>query len=173
MIIMEKKSVILILSFVFFIAVCCCQRNQGITKEQLLEQKEKVAHQLAVDSFVTALNMLDSLYFVCPHDPQIPFLRGVVKTALRQEDEAKVDFKLSAHKYDSLMKERPSYSDAINYAFCILLAEDSLHYASTVDSLSQLKVYKENGNLMRLYEWKMNKEDIIPEIIEGFKENYP
>ena len=173
MIIMGKKSVILILSFVFFIAVCCCQRNQGITKEQLLEQKEKVAHQLAVDSFVTALNMLDSLYFVCPHDPQIPFLKGVAKTAMQRLDEAKVDFKLSAHKYDSLMKEHPSYSDAINYAFCILLAEDSLHYASTVDSLSQLKVYKENGNLMRLYEWKMNKEDIIPEIIEGFKENYP
>ena len=97
MIIMGKKSVILILSFVFFIAVCCCQRNQGITTEQLLEQKEKVAHQLAVDSFVTALNMLDSLYFVCPHDPQIPFLKGVAKTAMQRLDEAKVEFRLSAH----------------------------------------------------------------------------
>lgn len=170
MIIMGKKSVILILSFVFFIAVCCCQRNQGITKEQLHEQKEKVAHQLAVDSFVTALNMLDSLYFVCPHDPQIPFLKGVAKTAMQRLDEAKVDFKLSAHKYDSLMKERPSYSDAINYAFCILLAEDSLHYVMAIDSLTQLEPYQNNENIKKLYKW--DKNNIIPELIEGFKENY-
>lgn len=170
MIIMEKKSVILILSFVFFIAVCCCQRNQGITKEQLLEQKEKVAHQLAVDSFVTALNMLDSLYFVCPHDPQIPFLKGVAKTAMQRLDEAKVDFKLSAHKYDSLMKERPSYSDAINYAFCILLAEDSLHYVMAIDSLTQLEPYQNNENIKKLYKW--DKNNIVPEIIKSFKENY-
>ncbi len=170
MIIMGKKSVILILSFVFFIAVCCCQRNQGITKEQLLEQKEKVAHQLAVDSFVTALNMLDSLYFVCPHDPQIPFLKGVAKTAMQRLDEAKVDFKLSAHKYDSLMKERPSYSDAINYAFCILLAEDSLHYVMAIDSLTQLEPYQNNENIKKLYKW--DKNNIVPEIIKSFKENY-
>lgn len=170
MIIMGKKSVILILSFVFFIAVCCCQRNQGITKEQLLEQKEKVAHQLAVDSFVTALNMLDSLYFVCPHDPQIPFLKGVAKTAMQRLDEAKVDFKLSAHKYDSLMKERPSFSDAINYVFCILLAEDSLHYVMAIDSLTQLEPYQNNENIKKLYKW--DKNNIIPELIEGFKENY-
>lgn len=170
MIIMRKKSVILILSFVFFIAVCCCQRNQGITKEQLLEQKEKVAHQLAVDSFVTALNMLDSLYFVCPHDPQIPFLKGVAKTAMQRLDEAKVDFKLSAHKYDSLMKERPSFSDAINYVFCILLAEDSLHYVMAIDSLTQLEPYQNNENIKKLYKW--DKNNIIPELIEGFKENY-
>ncbi len=170
MIIMEKKSVILILSFVFFIAVCCCQRNQGITKEQLLEQKEKVAHQLAVDSFVTALNMLDSLYFVCPHDPQIPFLKGVAKTAMQRLDEAKVDFKLSAHKYDSLMKERPSYSDAINYVFCILLAEDSLHYVMAIDSLTQLEPYQNNENIKKLYKW--DKNNIVPEIIKSFKENY-
>lgn len=167
---MGKKSVILILSFVFFIAVCCCQRNQGITKEQLLEQKEKVAHQLAVDSFVTALNMLDSLYFVCPHDPQIPFLKGVAKTAMQRLDEAKVDFKLSAHKYDSLMKERPSYSDAINYAFCILLAEDSLHYVMAIDSLTQLEPYQNNENIKKLYKW--DKNNIVPEIIKSFKENY-
>lgn len=170
MIIMGKKSVILILSFVFFIAVCCCQRNQGITKEQLLEQKEKVAHQLAVDSFVTALNMLDSLYFVCPHDPQIPFLKGVAKTAMQRLDEAKVDFKLSAHKYDSLMKERPSYSDAINYVFCILLAEDSLHYVMAIDSLTQLEPYQNNENIKKLYKW--DKNNIVPEIIKSFKENY-
>lgn len=170
MIIMGKKSVILILSFVFFIAVCCCQRNQGITKEQLLEQKEKVAHQLAVDSFVTALNMLDSLYFVCPHDPQIPFLKGVAKTAMQRLDEAKVDFKLSAHKYDSLMKERPSYSDAINYVFCILLAEDSLHYVMAIDSLTQLEPYQNNENIKKLYKW--DKNNIVPEIIKNFKENY-
>lgn len=170
MIIMGKKSVILILSFVFFIAVCCCQRNQGITKEQLLEQKEKVVHQLAVDSFVTALNMLDSLYFVCPHDPQIPFLKGVAKTAMQRLDEAKVDFKLSAHKYDSLMKERPSYSDAINYAFCILLAEDSLHYVMAIDSLTQLEPYQNNENIKKLYKW--DKNNIVPEIIKSFKENY-
>ena len=167
---MGKKSVILILSFVFFIAVCCCQRNQGITKEQLLEQKEKVSHQLAVDSFVTALNMLDSLYFVCPHDPQIPFLKGVAKTAMQRLDEAKVDFKLSAHKYDSLMKERPSYSDAINYAFCILLAEDSLHYVMAIDSLTQLEPYQNNENIKKLYKW--DKNNIVPEIIKSFKENY-
>ena len=167
---MGKKSVILILSFVFFIAVCCCQRNQGITKEQLLEQKEKVVHQLAVDSFVTALNMLDSLYFVCPHDPQIPFLKGVAKTAMQRLDEAKVDFKLSAHKYDSLMKERPSYSDAINYAFCILLAEDSLHYVMAIDSLTQLEPYQNNENIKKLYKW--DKNNIVPEIIKSFKENY-
>lgn len=170
MIIMGKKSVILILSFVFFIAVCCCQRNQGITKEQLLEQKEKVAHQLAVDSFVTALNMLDSLYFVCPHDPQIPFLKGVAKTAMQRLDEAKVDFKLSAHKYDSLMKERPSFSDAINYVFCILLAEDSLHYVMAIDSLTQLEPYQNNENIKKLYKW--DKNNIVPEIIKSFKENY-
>ena len=167
---MGKKSVILILSFVFFIAVCCCQRNQGITKEQLLEQKEKVAHQLAVDSFVTALNMLDSLYFVCPHDPQIPFLKGVAKTAMQRLDEAKVDFKLSAHKYDSLMKERPSFSDAINYVFCILLAEDSLHYVMAIDSLTQLEPYQNNENIKKLYKW--DKNNIVPEIIKSFKENY-
>ena len=167
---MGKKSVILILSFVFFIAVCCCQRNQGITTEQLLEQKEKVAHQLAVDSFVTALNMLDSLYFVCPHDPQIPFLKGVAKTAMQRLDEAKVDFKLSAHKYDSLMKERPSYSDAINYVFCILLAEDSLHYVMAIDSLTQLEPYQNNENIKKLYKW--DKNNIVPEIIKSFKENY-
>lgn len=170
MIIMGKKSVILILSFVFFIAVCCCQRNQGITKEQLLEQKEKVAHQLAVDSFVTALNMLDSLYFVCPHDPQIPFLKGVAKTAMQRLDEAKMDFKLSAHKYDSLMKERPSFSDAINYVFCILLAEDSLHYVMAIDSLTQLEPYQNNENIKKLYKW--DKNNIVPEIIKSFKENY-
>lgn len=170
MIIMGKKSVILILSFVFFIAVCCCQRNQGITKEQLLEQKEKVAHQIALDSFATALSMLDSLYFVCPHDPQIPFLKGVAKTAMQRLDEAKVDFKLSAHKYDSLMKERPSFSDAINYVFCILLAEDSLHYVMAIDSLTQLEPYQNNENIKKLYKW--DKNNIIPELIEGFKENY-
>lgn len=169
---MHKKCGFLSLTLIFLIVMCCCQRNQGITKEQLLEQKEKVAHQIAVDSFATALSMLDSLYSICPHDPQIPFLRGVAKTALRQGDAAKEEFRLSAHKYDSLMKERPSYNDAINYVFCLLLAEDSLHYASTVDSLSQLKVCKENGNLMRHSEWKWNKDYIIPEIIEGFKENY-
>ena len=170
MIIMGKKSVILILSFVFFIAVCCCQRNQGITTEQLLEQKEKVAHQLAVDSFVTALNMLDSLYFVCPHDPQIPFLKGVAKTAMQRLDEAKVEFRLSAHKYDSLRKERPSYSDAINYVFCILLAEDSLHYVMAIDSLTQLEPYQNNENIKKLYKW--DKNNIVPEIIKSFKENY-
>ena len=168
---MGKKSVILILSFVFFIAVCCCQRNLAITKEQLLEQKEKVAHQIALDSFATALSMLDTLFSICPHDPQIPFLRGVVKTALRQEDEAKVEFRLSAHKYDSLMKEHPSYSDAINYAFCILLAEDSLHYVMAIDSLTQLEPYQNNENIKKLYKW--DKNNIVPEIIEGFKENYP
>lgn len=165
-----KKVLFLSLTFIFLIVMCCCQRNQVITKEQLFEQKEKIAHQMAADSFATALALLDSLYSVCPHDPQIPFLRGVAKTALQQGDAAKEEFRLSAHKYDSLMKERPSYNDAINYAFCILLAEDSLHCALAIDSLTQLEPYQNNENLKKLYKW--DKNNIIPEIIEGFKENY-
>ena len=132
--------------------------------------KRIAAHQMAIDSFPTAIELLNVLYEVCPDDPQIPFLRGIAHASLQQDSLAIHEFRLSAQKYDSLMNVRPSSSDAVNYAVCLLLSADSVAFHHAIDSLKGLKEYRDSTHFETLHTWK--KDSIISGVIESFKENY-
>lgn len=121
--------------------------------------KRAVAVMMANDSLEEGLAALNCAEIEFPDDPQIPFLKAMIWRLKKKEAAVNKSLRRSCFVYDSLLQIRPSFSDAVNKAFCKQFLNGDAAYIEELNAIKQSKVYEDT---LKHVDFNLYYELIIP-----------
>lgn len=161
-------------NIVVCVSVCLfvigCNEPTQIISNYSASQQDKVAIQNYIkdENFSDALRVADSLLQFYPNDPQLPTLKGFAYYIIGDSSKYKESFNLSIDIYDFLLSERPSFSDEINKAACILFVNGNGPFQEFLDKLEQNKEYTDYERNL-IYLWRNITTDEL--VLQFFSED--